>query len=107
MILIVVKWKVRPEHVDGWLEAVDSFTQATRAEPGNLFFEWSRSVDDPATFVLVEGFADSDAGAAHVATAHFQAAVQLLPDLVAETPKIIHLNASGDGWGDMGEITPR
>ncbi len=47
MIFITVKFKVRPEYTDGWLDLVDDFTQATRAEPGNLWFEWSRSVDDP------------------------------------------------------------
>lgn len=107
MILIVVKWKIRPEKVDGWLAEVDAFSQATRGEAGNLFFEWSRSVDDPNTFVLVEGFADSDAGAAHVGTPHFKAAMEWMPDWVAEKPKIIHMNAEGDGWGEMGEVTPR
>jgi quinol monooxygenase YgiN len=42
------------------------FTEATRAEPGNLWFEWSRSLDDPMEYVLVEAFRDGDAGAAHV-----------------------------------------
>lgn len=107
MILIVVKWKIRPERVDGWLAEVDGFTQATRNEPGNLFFEWSRGVDDPNTFVLVEGFADADAGATHVGSEHFKAAMAWLPDWVAEKPQIIHLNAPGDGWGEMGEVTPR
>ena len=107
MILIVVKWKVRPEKVDGFLDAVSEFTEAVRAEPGNLFFEWSRSVDDADTFVLVEGFADGDAGDAHVRSDHFQKAIGFLPDWVAEKPKIIHMNAPGDGWGEMGEVAPR
>ena len=62
MIFITVKFKVRPEYVDGWLDLVDDFTQATRREPGNLWFEWSRSVDDPNEFVLVEAFQDDAAG---------------------------------------------
>lgn len=107
MILIVVKWKIRPEKVDGFLDQVASFTAGTRSEEGNLFFEWSRSVDDPDTFVLVEGFRDGDAGAAHVQTEHFRRAIAELPDWVAETPQIIHMNAEGDGWGPMGEVQPR
>jgi quinol monooxygenase YgiN len=107
MILIVVKWKIRPERTDAWLDEVEKFTQGTRSEPGNLFFEWSRSVDDPNTFVLVEGFVDTDAGGAHVGTEHFKAAMEWIPDWVAEKPKIIHMNAPGDGWGEMGEVTPR
>ena len=56
--------------IRGWLDLVDEFTQATRNEPGNLWFEWSRSVDDPNEFVLVEAFMD-DAAEAHVKSDHF------------------------------------
>ena len=50
------------------------FTEATRAEPGNLWFDWSRSLDDPTEYVLVEAFRDGEAGAAHVQSEHFAAA---------------------------------
>ena len=59
MILIVVKFKVKPEWSERWLEHVHEFTEATRAEPGNLWFDWSRSVDDPDEWVLVEAFEDA------------------------------------------------
>jgi hypothetical protein len=41
VILIVVKWPVRPEFDDQWPELVREFTEAVRAEPGNVVFEWS------------------------------------------------------------------
>ncbi len=108
MIFIVVKWSVRPEHADQWLSTVRDFTESTRAEPGNLFFEWSRSVDDPNTFVLVEAFADGDAGAAHVQSEHFKAAVALLPDYVAAPPEIINVEIpDASGWSEMAEVKPR
>ena len=83
------------------------FTDATLAEPGNVFFEWSRSTDDPNEFVLCEGFRDDDAGAAHVSSDHFRAAMDLMPDLVADTPKIINVQIPGDGWSEMAEGTDR
>ena len=46
MYVIVVKFPVKPDWSDRWLDLVDSFTRSTRAEPGNLFFEWSRSVEE-------------------------------------------------------------
>ena len=108
MIFIVVKWRIRPERADEWLSLVQDFTDSTRAEPGNLFFEWSRSVDDPNTFVLVEAFADSDAGAAHVQSEHFKAATGWMPDVVASTPEIVHVEIPGaSGWSEMGEVKPR
>jgi quinol monooxygenase YgiN len=105
MIFIVVKWTIRPERSGEWLTLVDDFTQATRREPGNIFFEWSRSVDSPHQFVLVEAFRD-DAGAAHVNSDHFKAAVAWMPDLIAESPQIINVQVPGDDWSRMAELTP-
>ncbi|MFC5996133.1 putative quinol monooxygenase [Pseudonocardia hispaniensis] len=107
MIFIVVKFTIRPEHTDEWLSRVDEFTQATRNEPGNLFFEWSKSVDNPNQFVLVEAFASGQAGEEHVKSDHFKTAMAWMPDLVAETPEIIHVDTPGDGWSRMAEIQPR
>ena len=108
MIFIVVKWTIRPERSDEWLTLVDDFTRSTRGEPGNLFFEWSRNVDDPNVFILVEAFADADAGAAHVQSDHFKTAMEWLPDVVASTPEIINVEIPGaQGWSHMAEMTPR
>ena len=63
MILIIVKFPVKPGLADEFIEAVGPFTSATRAEPGNKWFEWSRSVEDPNEFVLVEAFNDDAAEA--------------------------------------------
>jgi len=41
---------------------VRPFTEATRGEPGNLWFEWSRRVDDPHGFVLLEVFRHAQPG---------------------------------------------
>ncbi len=107
MILIVVKWKIRPERSSEWLSLVADFTAATRAEPGNLFFEWSRSVDDPHEFVLVEAFADGEAGGQHVNSEHFKQAMAWMPDVVAETPRIVNVEVPGSGWSQMAEVKPR
>lgn len=103
MIFITVKFKVRPDHVDGWLDLVDGFTTATRSEPGNLWFEWSRSVDDPNEFVLVEAFQD-DAAEAHVKSDHFAAAMRDLRPALAETPRIVNFVVPGEEWSRMGEL---
>ena len=66
MIFITAKFPVKPEHADAWPEISRAFTEATRAEEGCLWFEWSRSLDDPHEYVLVEAFRDDDAGGAHV-----------------------------------------
>ncbi|MCD9198285.1 putative quinol monooxygenase [Aeromicrobium wangtongii] len=104
MIFIVVKFRTKPEWTDRWLELVRPFTEATRAEPGNRWFDWSRSVDDPNEFVLVEAF-DDDAAEAHVTSEHFAAAMQTMPQALVSTPLIISQTVDQDGWGQMGELT--
>ena len=105
MIFITAKFRVKAEDADHWPEISRSFTEATRSEPGNLWFDWSRSLDDPAEFVLVEAFADSDAGAAHVQSDHFRAAQQQLPAHLAETPRIVNFSVPGTDWSELGEMT--
>lgn len=104
MYLIVVKFQTRPEWTDRWLGLVDDFTRATRAEPGNLWFEWSRSVENPHEFVLIEAFTD-DGAEPHVTSEHFKTAIQQMPQALAATPKIVSRQVEGDGWGEMGEMT--
>ena len=104
MIFIVVKWKPKAEYVENFTDEVAEFTQATRSEPGNLFFEWSRGVDDPSEYVLVEGFRDGEAGKAHVTSEHFKKFVGGAPALPSSTPRIISHEIDADGWGEMGEI---
>ena len=104
MYFIVVKFETKPEWTDRWMGLVADFTAATRAEPGNLWFEWSRSVDDPGTYVLVEAFTDDGAGP-HVASEHFQKAIVDLRPALASTPKIVSRHVDGTGWDEMGEIT--
>ena len=108
MILINVVFPIRPEKVDEWLEFATGYAAAVEAEEGCLFFQWSRRLDDPHRFVAVEGFRDGAAGQAHVGTAHFAELIERGPDLVADRPSIIYIDAPEvDGWGPMGEISPR
>lgn len=104
MIFITAKFRVRPEHADRWPEIARDFTEATRAEPGCLWYDWSRSLDDPNEYVLVEAFRDDDAGAAHVGSEHFRAAQRDLPQYLAETPRIINAKVDQDGWSELGEL---
>jgi quinol monooxygenase YgiN len=104
MIFIVVKFSVKPEYVDQWPSLVEPFTLATRAEPGNLWFEWSRSLEDPNTYVLVEAFQD-DAAGAHVNSDHFRTAMDQLRPVVQRAPEIVSTLIEGTtGWSKMGEL---
>jgi len=104
MIFITAKFRVRPEDADAWPSISRAFTEATRAEPGCLWFDWSRSLDDPNEYVLVEAFRDDEAGGAHVQSEHFKAAQQELPPHLAETPRIVNFSVPQDDWSELGEL---
>ena len=104
MIFITAKFQIRSEYADTWPEISAEFTEATRAEPGCLWFDWSRSLADPAEYVLVEAFRDGDAGAAHVQSAHFKEAQQTLPRYLARTPRIVNFTIPQDDWSLLGEL---
>lgn len=104
MIFIAAKFRVLPEHADRWPEIAADFTGATRSEPGCLWFDWSRSVEEPTEYVLVEAFRDDDAGVAHVQSEHFENARQTLPPYLAETPRVVNMTVPQDDWSSLGEM---
>ena len=103
MIFITVKFQVKAEDADRWPQIVAEFTEASRKEPGNLWFEWSRSLDDPNEYVLVEAFRD-DAVAAHVTSDHFKQAMQALPAHLVRVPKIVNAPIPQDDWSEAGDM---
>lgn len=104
MIFIAAKFNVKPEDAERWIEITAEFTAATRAEPGCLWFDWSRSLEDPNQYVLVEAFRDGDAGSAHVQSAHFQAVRESLPPHLVETPRVVHTLLDQDDWSELSEM---
>ena len=82
----------------------DEFTRATRAEPGCLWFEWARSLDDANEFVLIEAFRDDEAGRAHVGSEHFRRPMDTLPSVLMETPRVINATVPGDDWPLLSEL---
>ena len=103
MYFIVVRFEVKPESVEGFPEAVRKFTEATRAEEGNLFFDWSKSLENDNEYVLVEGFTDEGAGP-HVNSDHFKKGLESIRPHLAKTPRIISRQVEGNGWEEMGEL---
>lgn len=103
MYLIVVKFPVKAESAERWPEIVREFTTSTRAEDGNISFEWSRSVEDPLEYVLVETFTD-EGGTTHVASDHFAAGLEAMRPHLTATPRIISRQVDGSGWESMGEL---
>lgn len=104
MIAITVVWNVKPEYADDYPELVREFTEDTRAEPGCLWFEWSRSLERPNEYVLLEAFKDAAAGAEHVQSEHFKKAMATHGKYAATRPKIVSFEVPAEGWSELGEL---
>lgn len=102
MIFITAKFPVKPEHANNWADITKDFTETTNAEEGCLFFEWSRSLEEPNTYVLVEAFRDDESGSTHVQSDHFKKAAAELPAYLSATPDIINVRV--EGWSKLGEM---
>jgi quinol monooxygenase YgiN len=102
MILVIVKQPVRRKFADEWPTLVEEFTTATRAEPGNISFDWYRSAEDPTLWILIEAFRDRESGDAHVQSAHFKKATEQMPNWLAGVPEVINIEVPGEGWSQMG-----
>ncbi len=108
MILITVKFPIREDRLDAWDELSTFYAKSVDAEPGCVFFEFSRSLTEPNTFVCIEGFRDAAAGSEHMAQQHVARFMQEMPDIVSAQPQIIYVDAEEvTGFGPMGEISPR
>jgi quinol monooxygenase YgiN len=108
MIFIVVKTKVKPGYADAYLEAGRTFLEATRREPGNLWYDKYRSVDDPDTIVTIEAFVDEVAGEAHVNSPHFKESMEgpSTRHMVDGVPDILHIKLpEKSGWDKMAEFS--
>ncbi|QSB06810.1 putative quinol monooxygenase [Natronoglycomyces albus] len=105
MIFIAAKFQVKDDFADSWPVVAADFTAATRAEPGCLWFEWSRSVDDPGEYVLLEAFRDEEAASHHVNSEHFRQAQRTLPSHLVRTPRIVNAWVGHDDWSVLGELS--
>jgi quinol monooxygenase YgiN len=103
MIFIVVKQPVRAKCADEWVALVQKFSALTRAEPGNISYDWYRSPEDPNVWVLIEAYRDAEAGEAHVTSDHFKAAMAEMPRLLAAAPEIINVEVAGETWSQVSE----
>ncbi|GAB3586721.1 putative quinol monooxygenase [Calidifontibacter terrae] len=108
MILINVRMPIREDKLAQWHDLSAAYAAAVNGEEGCLFFEFAQSVQEPNTYVCIEGYVDAAAGEVHMQQQHVADFFSAMPDIVSARPEIIYTDAkSVDGFGPMGEIQPR
>lgn len=65
-------WTAKPGEEQTVRDALENLSPASRAEPGNLYYQAYQSPDEPNVFRIFEVYVDEDAFAAHATYPHFQ-----------------------------------
>lgn len=73
MLIIIVRFTVKPEHLAAFNARMSQQAHDTlNVEPGCSRFDIAANPDDPARILLYEIYDDAAAFDAHLASAHFQ-----------------------------------
>src|SRR5579862_8020726 len=93
MVLVHVHVRVKAECVEAFKEASILNVRESRKEPGIFRFDFLQQQDDSSRFVLVEGYRDNEASAAHKATQHYQIWRDTVVSMMAEPRSSVKFQA--------------
>lgn len=65
-------WTAKPGEEETVRDALEKLSPASRAEPGNLYYQAHQNPDEPGVFRIFEVYVDQDAFAAHGTYPHFE-----------------------------------
>ena len=69
--VVAARWRAKEGCEDKLAQVIAELIPLSRSEPGNLFYQANRSVDDPRLFFFYEQYADEAAYLAHGESDHF------------------------------------
>ena len=95
-IFIVGEMRVAEGRVPEVTRILTELRNATRKEPGNIFYQFFAAEGKPGTFATIEHWKDSESEAAHWETDHLKTAVTELGPLLDGEMRVSRYNR-GDG----------
>jgi len=96
-ITAIARLTAKPGREEPMREQALSLVAPTLAEEGCLSYRPYRDPLDPASWVVVEEWADRACFAAHLASPHMVAALEVMPELLAGPPTLRLLTALDEG----------
>jgi quinol monooxygenase YgiN len=84
MLIVHVHVRVKTESIDAFRQATIENARQSVRESGIARFDVVQQTDDPARFVLVEGYRTAEAPARHKETAHYQKWRDAVAPMMAE-----------------------
>jgi len=70
--VVVARWRAKEGCEDRLAQVIAELIPLSRAEPGCLFYQANRSVEDPRLFLFYEQYVDEEGYKAHGESAHFK-----------------------------------
>jgi Uncharacterized conserved protein len=80
----LVHMRVKPEHVEAFIEACRLNHEASVREPGNLRFDFLQDPEDPTRFMFYEAYRSEHDAALHKQTLHYAAWRDSVEGMMAE-----------------------
>ena len=111
MIIVHGTIPIRPECREQALKLARGMTEATRAEPGCLSYEFYVGLSDPNTLMLFQEWESMEALMRHFQTPHMEAFLRELPAVVSgeittRRYAVQSVEEDGDGDGDGPDSAP-
>jgi quinol monooxygenase YgiN len=96
MITFIAHLRVKSEDAPAFEALMTYVTEMTHAhEPGVPYYEFSKSVDEPDTYVVVEVYQDRQAHALHMASAWVRASLSKSARMIEGKPDIKQYVSAG------------
>jgi quinol monooxygenase YgiN len=83
-VVVVARAMVKDGQETAFMDAANVLVEATRQEPGCLFYALYRSPSDPGSFLFYEEYKDEAAFAAHSGSEHFKVFAGAIGEMLAE-----------------------
>jgi (4S)-4-hydroxy-5-phosphonooxypentane-2,3-dione isomerase len=101
MQIVHVHVQVKPELIEAFRQLTVENARNSVREPGIARFDVIQDASNPAHFVLVEIYRNSDAPAQHRATAHYQKWRDAVDEMMAEPrtrTQFLNVFPDDEGW---------
>ena len=102
--VVSAHWRAKEGKAERLAELIAEMTPPSRAEPGNLFYQANRSVDDPRLFFFYEQYVDEAGYRAHGESDHFTRLAHnyAIPELLEERTREFFTTFYDDRGGLAG-----
>jgi quinol monooxygenase YgiN len=99
--VVSAHWRAKKGKEDRLAAVIEEMTPPSRGEPGNVFYQAQRAVDDPQLFYLYEQYTDEAAYQAHMDSEHFTRLVkeEAIPELLEARERAFYTTMIDDRGG--------